>query len=90
MQTIAGPMSAGARIADMVAGVLLPLFLAAFGFVRNVEQTAESMLGITLAFSVVPFLFAVLKAAAIWVYPLTQVKVDQIENDLRDRRILAG
>ncbi len=71
---------------SMVAGVLLPLFLAHYGFVRDVAQTARSMFGITLAFSLMPALFAVLKAVSIWVYPLTQAKVDEIENALADRR----
>jgi GPH family glycoside/pentoside/hexuronide:cation symporter len=74
----------------MVAGVLLPLFLAQFGFVRNVEQTPRAILGILLTFSLVPCAFAVLKAVAIWIYPLTQAKVDQIENDLGARRVATG
>lgn len=75
---------------SMVAGVLLPLFLAKFGFVRNVDQTPTAIFGIVLAFSLVPGVFAVLKAVAIWVYPLTQAKVDQIENDLGARRVSAA
>jgi GPH family glycoside/pentoside/hexuronide:cation symporter len=78
------------KTGSMVAGVLLPLFLAQFGFVRNVAQTPTAILGILLTFSLVPFGFAVLKAIAIWVYPLTQAKVDQIENDLGARRVAAA
>ena len=74
------------KTGSMVAGVLLPMFLAWFGFVRDIEQTALSMFGITLAFSLMPGLFALLKAVFIWIYPLTQARVDQIEQDLAARR----
>jgi glycoside/pentoside/hexuronide:cation symporter, GPH family len=78
------------KTGSTVAGVLLPMFLAYFGFVRDVEQTSRSLFGILLAFSLMPCLFAVLKAVALWVYPLTQTRVDQIENELGQRRAPAG
>jgi GPH family glycoside/pentoside/hexuronide:cation symporter len=74
------------KTGSMLAGVLLPLFLDRFGFVRGVAQTPTALLGIALAFSVMPAVFAVLKAAALWKYPLNQQQVDRIENDLRARR----
>jgi GPH family glycoside/pentoside/hexuronide:cation symporter len=74
----------------MIAGWLLPLFLYRFGFVRNVEQTATAILGISLAFSVVPAFFAILKAAALWIYPLDQGSVDRIERDLEERKAALG
>jgi GPH family glycoside/pentoside/hexuronide:cation symporter len=74
------------KTGSMVAGVLLPLFLAQFGFVRDVEQTPTALMGILLTFSLVPAAFAGLKAIAIWVYPLTQARVDEIETGLRARR----
>jgi glycoside/pentoside/hexuronide:cation symporter, GPH family len=78
------------KTGSMVAGVLLPIFLAYFGFVRDVPQTPSSLFGILIAFSLVPAGFAVLKAVAIWVYPLTQAKVDEIERDLGARREAAA
>jgi glycoside/pentoside/hexuronide:cation symporter, GPH family len=71
----------------MIGGFLVPVFLGKFGFVSNVEQTATAVLGITLAFSVMPGLFAVLKGVAIWIYPLDQQRVDEIERDLAARRV---
>jgi GPH family glycoside/pentoside/hexuronide:cation symporter len=44
------------------------------------------MLGITLAFSLMPGALAALKAATLWLYPLDQTKVDLIERELRERR----
>ncbi len=70
----------------MVGGFLLPLLLDRFGFVRNAEQSATALLGITLAFSVFPGVLALLKGAALLVYPLGRSKVEEIELALRARR----
>ncbi|HTT55476.1 MAG TPA: glycoside-pentoside-hexuronide (GPH):cation symporter, partial [Opitutaceae bacterium] len=77
------------KTGTMVGGVLLPLFLDWFGFVRDVAQTPRALLGISLAFSLGPGLFAGLKVAALWLYPLTQTKVDEIEQALAERRAAA-
>jgi GPH family glycoside/pentoside/hexuronide:cation symporter len=68
------------------AGFLLPWVLHRYGYVPKVAQTATSILGITLAFSLYPAAFAVLKAICLWIYPLSKTKVDQIEQDLTARR----
>jgi len=70
----------------LVGGFLLPLFLDRFGFVRNAAQTATALLGITLAFSIAPGLFALLKAGALLIYPPDQKRVDVIEQELASRR----
>ena len=70
----------------LLGGYLLPLFLDRFGFVRNTAQTATALLGITLAFSIAPGIFALLKAGALLIYPLDQKRVDAIEQDLAARR----
>jgi GPH family glycoside/pentoside/hexuronide:cation symporter len=67
-------------------GFLLPLFLASFGYVKDVEQTPRALLGITLAFSVVPGIIALFKAGALMIYPLNQKRVDEIESELAARR----
>jgi GPH family glycoside/pentoside/hexuronide:cation symporter len=72
-----------------VAGLMLPLILAQYGYIANVAQTAASILGITLTFSLFPAFFAVLKGIALWIYPLGKTKVDQIEQDLITRRAAA-
>jgi glycoside/pentoside/hexuronide:cation symporter, GPH family len=73
----------------VVGGFLLPLFLNQFGFVRNAVQTASALLGITLAFSIAPGLFALLKTGALMIYPLNQKRVDEIERELAARRAAA-
>jgi GPH family glycoside/pentoside/hexuronide:cation symporter len=74
------------KTGTMVAGWLLPLFLDRFGFVRNVAQTPQSLLGIQLAFSLMPGVFAALKGISLWVYPLRRGEVLRIEGELRARR----
>jgi GPH family glycoside/pentoside/hexuronide:cation symporter len=78
------------KTGTMVAGALLPLFLDWFGFVRNVQQSESAVLGILLAFSIVPGVFAVLKGAALWIYPLGRSEVLRIEGELRARRETAA
>lgn len=70
----------------LVGGFLLPLFLQQFGFVRNAVQTANALLGITLAFSIAPGILALLKAGALMIYPLNQMRVAEIERELATRR----
>lgn len=74
------------KTGTMIAGFLLPMFLDLFGFVPNVKQSAGALLGITLAFSIIPGIFALLKGAALWIYPLHQREVERIERELGERR----
>lgn len=70
----------------VVGGFLLPLFLDQFGYVKNAAQTTTALLGITLAFSIIPGIIALLKAVALLIYPLNQKRVDEIERELAARR----
>ncbi len=71
----------------LVGGFLVPLFLAKFGYVKGeATQTANALLGIAIAFSLAPALFALLKAVALVIYPLNQKRVDEIEAELAARR----
>ena len=71
-----------------LAGLLLPWVLAKYSYVANVAQTAASILGITLTFSLFPAGFAILKAVSLWIYPLSQTKVNTIESELAARRAI--
>jgi GPH family glycoside/pentoside/hexuronide:cation symporter len=70
----------------VVGGFILPLFLSLFGYVKDAVQTPRAILGISLAFSVVAGGFALLKAAALFIYPLNQARVNEIERELEARR----
>jgi GPH family glycoside/pentoside/hexuronide:cation symporter len=74
------------KTGTMIAGWLVPTFLDRFGFVSNTVQTERALIGITLAFSVMPCFFALLKAGALWAYPLDRATVERIEGELRARR----
>jgi glycoside/pentoside/hexuronide:cation symporter, GPH family len=72
----------------LIGGFLVPLFLAKFGYVKGADsQTAHALLGIAIAFSLGPAFFALLKAVALWIYPLDQKRVDEIERELTARRL---
>ena len=71
----------------VVSNFLLPFFLARFGFLREAaRQSPAALLGITLAFSLVPGFIALLKAAMLMIYPLNQKRVDDVERELAARR----
>ncbi len=71
----------------LIGGFLVPLFLASYGYVKGeAVQTEHALLGIAIAFSIGPALFALLKAVALMIYPLNQKRVDEIEEELASRR----
>jgi GPH family glycoside/pentoside/hexuronide:cation symporter len=74
----------------MAGTTLLPIFLHYFDYVPDIEQTARGILGITLAFTIVPGVLALLKGAALAIYPLDQKRVDEIELELDRRRAAAA
>lgn len=69
-----------------LAGLMLPWILDRFGYVANIAQTHKSILGITLSFSLFPAAVAVLKAVSLFMYPLSQSRVNEIEKELTARR----
>ncbi|MBP8304436.1 MAG: MFS transporter [Phycisphaerae bacterium] len=84
------------KTGTVVGGFLLPLFLYCFGFVEpkegmaGVHQTPTAVLGIKLAFSIVPGVIALLKAGALMIYPLNQRRVSEVEQGLTARRAAAS
>lgn len=74
------------KIGSMLATTGAGYIMAWFGYVANVEQSERSIFGIMIMFSVIPAVIALLKAYAIWVYPLDAKKMDEIEHELAARR----
>ncbi len=72
----------GLAIGAGLSGYILYLF----GFVANQVQSANSITGIKLMFSVFPATLAALSGAAIFFYRLSDDKVKQIERELSERR----
>jgi GPH family glycoside/pentoside/hexuronide:cation symporter len=60
--------------------------LAYYGFVANTEQGPGTVAGIRLLFSVVPAALALLGAIAIFFYPITDVRMKEIEAELAARK----
>jgi len=68
-----------------VGAGLSGFILSFFGFIANEAQSDFSISGIRLMFSVFPAVLAVSSAVAIYFYPLTDVKVREIEEELNAR-----
>ena len=51
-----------------------------------IQQSPRAIYGITLAFSLVPGIIALLKAGSLMIYPLGQKRVNEIEQELEARR----
>ena len=64
---------------------LAGIILAWFGFVANEAQSATSMLGIRLMFSVFPAALAILGVIAIYFYRIDSEMLRRMEQDLRER-----
>ena len=79
------------KAGGVVGLFLVPLFLQSYGFVKLApEQTQHALLGITLGFTLAPAFIALLKAAALLIYPLNQKRVDEVEKALAARRAAAA
>lgn len=73
-----------------VGAGLTGIVLAWFGFVANETQTATSMHGIRVMFSLLPAIFAILGIVAIYFYRIDRAMINQIEKDnqVRDTAVL--
>jgi len=58
------------------------------GFEPNVEQSAESMKGLILLFTLIPAALGIVSMAVILAYPLNDKRVAEVEIELNERRKL--
>jgi GPH family glycoside/pentoside/hexuronide:cation symporter len=65
---------------------MLGWLLGYYGFVANAEQTPRVLHGITLLFSLLPGVFAVLAGFATIFYALDEPQVKQMERELAARK----
>ncbi|MDI1248888.1 MAG: MFS transporter [Lacunisphaera sp.] len=74
------------KVGLALGSAMIGWLLAHYGYVAEATQTARSVHGIMLLFSVLPGCFALLSGFAIFFYPLEEDKVKQIEHDLAARK----
>ena len=67
-------------------GSIVGWFLSFYNYVPNETQTAEALNGIVLLFSVYPAIFGIIGGLLMIMYPLTNKKMIEIEEDLTKRR----
>ena len=60
--------------------------LSAYGYQPNVEQTASGLLGIRMAMSVYPSVFAIIGMVLMFFYPLKKHMMMRVETELIERR----
>ena len=68
---------------------LMGILLTYFGYIANVEQSAESSHGILLMFSIIPGVLTILSGIVLFWYPLRDDEVDKIAAELEERRAQA-
>jgi len=64
--------------------------MARFGFEPNVAQTAESLRGLILLFTLIPAALGVLSLLLLLTYPLNDKRVEKIGAELEERRRASG
>jgi GPH family glycoside/pentoside/hexuronide:cation symporter len=76
----------GIKMGVALGGGIIGWLLAFYSFEANMAPSAESILGIKLAFAAVPAALAFVSVFFLCVYRLSDKKVVEIEADLRARR----
>lgn len=78
------------KVGLAIGSAMIGWLLAYYGYVAEAEQSARSLHGITLLFSLLPGCFALLSGLAIFFYPLEESRVKQMEADLAARKQAAA
>ena len=73
-----------------IGGAATGWLLGFYGFQANIEQTAVTQNGIQLMLSILPAAAAVISVLFILFYPLTEKKLQTIEQDLNEKRNLTN
>ncbi|HEY4299774.1 MAG TPA: MFS transporter [Candidatus Didemnitutus sp.] len=78
------------KVGLAVGSGMIGWLLSAYGFVPNAAQSPAALHGITLMFSLLPGVFALLAGLAIIFYGLDEPRVKQIERELAERKSASG
>lgn len=74
------------KLGGAIAGGMMGWLLGGLGFVANQQQNASSEQGIVLLMTVIPAMFALISVFFIYRYPLSQARLEQIQEELVVRR----
>jgi len=74
------------KVGLAIGAAALAWLLGYYGYIANTNQTVATTAGIRLLFSVIPGGLALLGACAIFFYPITDIKMKEIEADLERRK----
>jgi len=69
-----------------LGGALIGWVLAGYGFVPNIVQSPHALLGIKIAFSLLPAGLSLIPIVCLFFYPLTDERLVEIERELASRR----
>ena len=76
----------GLKVGLAIGGGLAGLLLSRYGYVPNVEQSADALKGIRLSMSVYPSIALILCVVALFIYGIGKKTEDQMQNELAERR----
>jgi Na+/melibiose symporter-like transporter len=74
------------KVGLSLGGALAGWLLSAYGYVPNVAQTAEALMGIRLTISVYPAIFFIIVVISMFYYPIGKNLNIQIQDELAERR----
>ena len=74
------------KLGGAFAGAMMGWVLASLGYVANQAQTGASEQGIVLLMTLIPAFFALISIGIIWIYPLTEGKLTEIQQALQDKK----
>lgn len=74
------------KLGGAVAGAMIGWTLASFGYVANQAQSGASTEGIVVLMTIVPGIFAFLSVGFIWLYPLSDKKLFDVQTKLQQRK----
>ncbi|HUW91971.1 MAG TPA: MFS transporter, partial [Bacteroidales bacterium] len=76
----------GLKVGLAIGGFLAGILLSQYGYVSNVEQTANALKGIRLTVSIYPSIALIFCVIALFIYSINRKTEDQMQNELAERR----
>ena len=78
------------KIGWAIGAYLALILMSQVGYEANVVQSGESLNGLILLFSLIPAALGIVSILISLAYPLNEKKVEQIVNELNERRQAGG